>query len=468
MYNSLVSFINAGPVSWLDYISYFFVKRTHNKVYEDVLLVISPKEPIDFPSLGVATLKSILASEGIKSTIIDLNMDFYEWARIKGLRNIDRYFYSDKKYSDFFESSLKEFLESSANLLIRNNPKVIAISSQSFLSVKPAEFLAEYIHENSDIKVLLGGAGFHHSKNKFVADTKQFINICRNSKSKTVKKHKNYPDYSGFDLRKYNKSRMKPFPTLPIIASYGCNSRCAYCDFHSYSSGFHVRDAGDVVDEIMYLKKKYKTFSFVFNDNAVNNDLDMLKEMCQRLIRYRSPVLWIAKAKFHEKMDSELIMMMSKAGCYNLSLGLESASPKVRRLMGKNCSVKSVSRQLKDFHRYGIDVLLFIMVGYPDESESDFDMTIRFILKHKRYINAVMLGTTCKIAEGSLLKKRFQDEEIKFSTPDDWVYGSNDPQTRVRRWFKARKILDQNGIRILDKNRQRVIKMRSKYIDKYK
>ena len=67
--------------------------------------------------------------------------------------------------------------------------------------------------------------------------------------------------------------------------------------------------------------------------------------------------------------------------------------------------IKEVERVLQDARHAGLMNLIFIMFGFPTETEAEFNETLNFLRKNQDYINALSKGKFV-LAEGSLIQKK--------------------------------------------------------------
>jgi hypothetical protein len=84
---------------------------------------------------------------------------------------------------------------------------------------------------------------------------------------------------------------------------------------------------------------------------------------------------------------------MAESGCKYLLWGLESANQRVLDLMDKGTKPEDVSRLMKRSYAAGIKNHVFMICGFPTETEDEFAQTIKFLEDHRDYIYAVHRGT---------------------------------------------------------------------------
>lgn len=207
-----------------------------------------------------------------------------------------------------------------------------------------------------------------------------------------------------------------------------CKSKCPYCDFHSQKCDYALQKlyTESLVDEINTLRG-VKEFlpSDEFNANTLylggGTPSSLRAEELEQ-------ILLTAKEKFHLPEDAEitvecnpssdiegLIPTFLKCGVNRVSLGMQSAVDKERRILGRlsdSTRVKNVINMLK---ANGIkNISLDIMLGVPEQTKESLDETLNFINEcNIQHVSAYIL----KIEEGTFFHTH--RERFKFPTDDE-------------------------------------------------
>jgi radical SAM superfamily enzyme YgiQ (UPF0313 family) len=139
-------------------------------------------------------------------------------------------------------------------------------------------------------------------------------------------------------------------------------------------------------EQIKQLKNKYKTNDFVFCDSLINYNNAWLSEFCSLVIENKLNIKWQAQMRVDKSFSLELGKLMEKSGCYNLFIGLESASDNVLAAMNKGFTQKIALSFLEKLKQAGLQFEISLIFGYPTETEKDFKETFDFIVKNKKTI----------------------------------------------------------------------------------
>jgi len=171
-------------------------------------------------------------------------------------------------------------------------------------------------------------------------------------------------------------------PILPIMISRGCPFHCSFCGSRNIT-GYKIRrrDPGQVVDELEYLKSRYGLREFQVIDDNFTFPPEAALEFAEKLIERKLDLLWTCPNGLRiDTLSKELLAAMKKSGCYELAVGIESGDPVILKDMGKNLSPETVVEKVDLIHSQGINVVGFVMVGYPLETEETLRRTMKFIL----------------------------------------------------------------------------------------
>lgn len=84
--------------------------------------------------------------------------------------------------------------------------------------------------------------------------------------------------------------------------------------------------------------------------------------------------------------DRDRAKFWARSGLFRVRLGIESASARVLTTMDKMTTPKVISDVLKSLANAGIRTTTYWIVGFPGETEEDFQETLDFIEEHHRHI----------------------------------------------------------------------------------
>ena len=144
------------------------------------------------------------------------------------------------------------------------------------------------------------------------------------------------------------------------------------------------------MEDIWTLSQKYDTPYFFFTDESV--PINKLREISQGLLEKQWDIKWMGGVRFENALDGDLLEKMHESGCQKLVFGLESYNQRVLDLMKKGIKTDIVKRVLDACATVGIAFHIYIIIGFPTETEKEALETLDFVL-HKKYLSS--LGFSC-------------------------------------------------------------------------
>ena len=191
------------------------------------------------------------------------------------------------------------------------------------------------------------------------------------------------PAYHLLEIERYFDLDFVRFPTadsraIQIFTSRGCPYRCIYCH-DLFGKRFRGRKPELVWEEIRFLHDRYGIREFMVEDDIFNMDLERAKRICDLVIAGGLKLgFQFGNGVRLERFDEELVRKLAQAGTHHMAIAVESASPRVQRLIKKNLKLDRLDQVLAWARRYGIETLGFFMLGFPGESIEEIERTIEF------------------------------------------------------------------------------------------
>jgi radical SAM superfamily enzyme YgiQ (UPF0313 family) len=172
-------------------------------------------------------------------------------------------------------------------------------------------------------------------------------------------------------------------PFAPIITSRGCPHVCTFCAGHQVSGRkIRTRSLDAIFAEIAELRQRYGIRELHIEDDNFTHSRARVVEFCKRLIRLDWRLTWTMPNGVRlDTLDAELLALMKRAGCYLLILGVESGSGRILAHMRKKITLAQVEEKTALVAQAGILPHAFFMLGYPGETESDLQATLKLALR---------------------------------------------------------------------------------------
>jgi alpha-ketoglutarate-dependent taurine dioxygenase len=184
------------------------------------------------------------------------------------------------------------------------------------------------------------------------------------------------PDYTDFQLQNYLH--------LCIEGARSCPFQCSFCSETVQWGGYRKKPAGVLADQMIYLAERYGNKTFFMGDSLMN---PYIEDLSTSLLKKGAPVLYDGYLRADKiATDKQRVERWARSGCVRCRLGIESASAKVLDAMNKKTTPAGISKAIKTLASAGIRVTTLWIVGFPGETEEDFQETIDFIREHHQYI----------------------------------------------------------------------------------
>lgn len=167
-----------------------------------------------------------------------------------------------------------------------------------------------------------------------------------------------------------------------ILTSRSCPMKCTFCSVQLIQGqGLRMRSAENVFTEIEELVKKYGAEEVLVLDDNFTFNKERVVKICKMILRKKLKFRWNTPNGVRaDKLDTELLSMMKKAGCANICIGIESGNDRIRNeVIRKGLTRESIAKALKICSKVGMPVTGFFILGTPGENEETFQDTLEMV-----------------------------------------------------------------------------------------
>jgi radical SAM superfamily enzyme YgiQ (UPF0313 family) len=167
-------------------------------------------------------------------------------------------------------------------------------------------------------------------------------------------------------------------PTATIISSRGCPYDCSYCDRSVFRSSFRYNSAPRLYEHMALLRRDYGIRHVFFYDDLFTFNRKRIEELCAMLLAKPLGMTFNCAVRVGH-IDDDLLRLLKKAGCWMVSLGVESGAPEILARHKSNISFPEMRETVLRIRRAGLRAKGLFMMGLPGETEETIRTTAEFI-----------------------------------------------------------------------------------------
>ncbi|MBN1477429.1 cobalamin-dependent protein, partial [Candidatus Sumerlaeota bacterium] len=239
-------------------------------------------------------------------------------------------------------------------------------------------------------------------------------------------------DESGSPVFEGRAAPIEDLDSLPIAArhwphwivstSRGCPYACTFCSSPSvWGRKVRWRSPEHVIEELMTLRRAGLR-QVAFKDETFTLTAQRVEAICQAIIDAGLDLWWSCDTRA-DCLDEERLVWLRRAGCYEISLGVESGSPEMIAFHNKRERPEDVVEATQMARRLGIQVRQYYILGAPGECERSVRDTAHLIERSRP--QRVFLAPL-SVLPGTELENRMRgehgwDESIWFERTDEWI-----------------------------------------------
>ena len=351
-----------------------------------------------YPPIGLGFLSSYLKKKGCSVEILDCDVKNISPQQFLRFVNLDQYrvigfrlFTSDmdrtKKYLDLIKKSRNEIIT------VVGGPQVGSDPIDTLKYLQNADYGVYGEGESCMVEFLNALRNGDLGKPKIMMNIPNLVWKSNGEYLLTPTKFEpdldeiGDPDWDEINPSCYGSAVhgffSKKLPTCPIIVTRGCPYKCTFCGSREIT-GYKVRsrDPDKVIKEIKYLKYHYGIQEFqIVDDNFTANRENVIR-FCKALIDEKIDMPWnCPNGTRLDTLTDEMLKIMKESGCYEISVGIESGNQKILDSMKKGLTLQTIREKTDLINKHNINVVGFIMVGYPLETTDTIEDSRKLALE---------------------------------------------------------------------------------------
>jgi anaerobic magnesium-protoporphyrin IX monomethyl ester cyclase len=211
-------------------------------------------------------------------------------------------------------------------------------------------------------------------------------------------------------------------PYMAIVTSRGCPYQCAYCH-QTMGKVFRKRSAQSVLAEMEELRFKYGFNEFEILDDCFNLDRQRMQAILTGIRdRIKDARLHFPNALRSDRLEPQDMPLFRQAGTVTAHFAIETASPRLQKLINKNLNIEKALRAINASVKAGIYSTGYFMIGFPSETYQEACETVKVAVNSSLH-RALFFNP--KPFPGTQLAKMASDSihnRISFSDPQKSNY----------------------------------------------
>lgn len=344
------------------------------------------KHPVySAPQLGVLVVAGVFRELGWKVTLIDSNREYLHHLESGG--------------------KIEDFCELFCTRLAAHAPDLFGFSSicnSYYLTLSIAKLLKQ---KSSGSRILLGGPQASATaaatldlcpEVDFVlcgevdSSLREFVRYCdtapervpglayRRDGAPLVSAERVFPSIDKMAPAAYDLWDMSLAENIPIEGGRGCPFSCKFCSTSVFfGRSYRIKRPEQLIADVIELTARYgiEKVSFVHDNLFVSHR--QCEDFCNAWLAERA----LARIRWSCSMrvgfvDEELAVLLSKANCDGVFIGIESGSMDIQRTIAKRIDVDQAVDMIRALARHGVHSTAAYIIGFPEESPDDFALTL--------------------------------------------------------------------------------------------
>ncbi len=185
------------------------------------------------------------------------------------------------------------------------------------------------------------------------------------------------PDFDGLPLEKY----LSPEPVLPYDVTRGCYwGKCAFCQYGLGETGtarYRKRPVDRIASHLKDLKERWNCRVFYFSQDAF--DPKTARQVSRAFREERIGIKWGSDMRPEPALTPGFCRELADGGALALSLGIESAAPRVLKSIHKGIGIETMRAAIENISEAGIAAEAMCFTDFPGETAEEAVATLNFI-----------------------------------------------------------------------------------------
>ena len=199
---------------------------------------------------------------------------------------------------------------------------------------------------------------------------------------------------------------------MNIDVGRGCPFNCTFCSSSLFwKRKYRLKSPQRIVDDILHWNRKFGIRSFRFSHDAFTVNKNLVYQVCDEIDNAGLDITWTCTSRV-DCINEELIARMVKSGMDRIELGVETGSPRMQKIINKNLDLGRLSEMVDVLLKYNVEINLFFMFGFPEETVEDLGMTLDLLFSMlDRGVHYASMAY-CHFYPGTAITRQYFDQLV--------------------------------------------------------
>ena len=204
--------------------------------------------------------------------------------------------------------------------------------------------------------------------------------IIKNPDREQIKDLDSLP-FPAWHLFPYKKYHWTGINVLGTTTSRGCSYKCPHCITWKIHDGQRLRDEKKIVEEMVWVKKKFGVDTFFLQDDSTFSSKIHLENFLDEMEKCGEKIFWYYETREDVLLNyKSLWKRMKENGLFKIVIGLETPNTEIRAFYGKNELKHKEVEEMMHYLEHDLDILIsvYLLIGAPEETRESVLATIAY------------------------------------------------------------------------------------------
>ena len=164
------------------------------------------------------------------------------------------------------------------------------------------------------------------------------------------------------------------YPVFPMRGSRGCPYNCGFCNFGPGRT-FRLKPPEIFSKELAALVNTGIVKVVRFTDDNLFLNRKQAEIYCRQILKSAPGIQWTSFIRA-SSITRDNVTLLKDSGCVLAQIGIESGDRNILKEMNKRATPEMYLEAIDLLNSHGISTQLYIIIGYPGETEKTIDNTV--------------------------------------------------------------------------------------------